>query len=141
MFKIEKSLGFLLAKCHQRAFHLLKHKLQPYQLTPPQLAALFFLWEKDLVSQIRLGELMDTDNATLSGILDRLEKTGYTRREPNPGDRRSFVIAVTEKGWGIRQEIQGLMQEQYRDLTRGLTAEEVDTLTSLLVKFRETIKK
>jgi hypothetical protein len=57
-FDIEKSLGFLLAKCHQKAFQIFREKLVPHNLTPPQFAVLAFLWKKGGQSQIQLGTVI-----------------------------------------------------------------------------------
>ena len=40
----------------------------------------------------RLAELSGYTTGAMTGIVDRLEKTGYVRREPNPRDRRSIII-------------------------------------------------
>jgi DNA-binding MarR family transcriptional regulator len=39
-----------------------------------------------------------TKRSTLTSVLDRLEQRGLVRREPNPTDRRSFVIHLTRAG-------------------------------------------
>ena len=36
--------------------------------------------------------------STLTGVLDRLERRGLIARTPNPADRRSVVIELTENG-------------------------------------------
>lgn len=49
----------------------------------------------DLKGSLRPGELAQWCALTTGGvtvILDRLEKAGYIRREPNPKDRRSLLI-------------------------------------------------
>ncbi len=40
----------------------------------------------------RLAELSGLTTGAITGIVDRLEKAGYVRREPNPRDRRSVII-------------------------------------------------
>ena len=39
-----------------------------------------------------------TKRSTLTSILDRLEERGLVRREPNPADRRSFLVSLTATG-------------------------------------------
>ena len=36
--------------------------------------------------------------STFTSMLDRLEQAGLIRREMNPGDRRSFLIHITDEG-------------------------------------------
>lgn len=43
--------------------------------------------------------------STLTGILDRLEEKALVVREPNPEDRRSFLIRVTPRGGEIATEL------------------------------------
>jgi DNA-binding MarR family transcriptional regulator len=40
----------------------------------------------------RLAELSGFTTGAITGIVDRLERAGYARREPNPRDRRSVII-------------------------------------------------
>jgi DNA-binding MarR family transcriptional regulator len=40
----------------------------------------------------RLAELSGYTTGAMTGIVDRLEKAGYVRRDPNPHDRRSIII-------------------------------------------------
>jgi DNA-binding MarR family transcriptional regulator len=40
----------------------------------------------------RLAERSGFTTGAITGIVDRLEKAGYVRREPNPKDRRSVII-------------------------------------------------
>jgi hypothetical protein len=40
----------------------------------------------------RLAQLSGFTTGAITGIVDRLERAGYARREPHPNDRRSIVI-------------------------------------------------
>ncbi len=137
MFNIEESIGFLMSKCHRKAFQMLKQRLEPFGLTPPQFAVMSFLWQREgAINQNQLGELMGTDNATLSGIIDRLEKADYVKREKNHKDRRSFNLVLTEAGKKIRQEIEPIVRDHNKNLTKHLEVEEIVTLITLLKKMR-----
>ncbi|UNC91982.1 MarR family winged helix-turn-helix transcriptional regulator [Candidatus Contubernalis alkaliaceticus] len=136
MNSIENSLGFLLSKCHRKAFQMLKQRLEPYGITPPQFAVMSFLWQREGINQNQLGELMNTDNATLSGIIDRLEKVGYIKREKNLQDRRSFSLVVTEDGVKIQKELESIVMEHYKILTKPLEEDELMTLIQLLKKLK-----
>jgi DNA-binding MarR family transcriptional regulator len=40
----------------------------------------------------RLAELTGLTTGAVTGLVDRLERRGYVRREPHPSDRRSVVV-------------------------------------------------
>jgi len=137
VFNIEESIGFLLSKCHRKAFQTLKQRLEPYGITPPQFAVMSFLWQRDgVINQNQLGELLGTDNATLSGIIDRLEKAGYVKRKKNMKDRRSFNLVLTEAGENIYQQLEPIVREHNKTLAKPLEEEEKATLIRLLKKMR-----
>lgn len=137
MFEIENSLGFLLAKCHQKAFSIFRAKLEQYNITPPQFAALSFLWRNSGINQIQLGELMDADKTTISGILDRLEKLQLIERRANASDRRSSILFVTEKGKSLQKELTSIAMSE-SPITKSLTKEEIHFLISILKKIRNS---
>jgi len=40
----------------------------------------------------RLAELSGFTTGAITGIVDRLERSGYVRRQPHPSDRRSVIV-------------------------------------------------
>lgn len=55
-----------------------------------------------------IGELLRVfgiKQSTFTSMLDRLEKAGFVRREMNPGDRRSYLIQVTDAGAELAAEL------------------------------------
>ena len=135
-FDIEESTGFLLSKCHQKAFQIFREKLLPHNLTPPQFAALAFLWKKDGQSQIQLGTAMEMDRTTTSGVIDRLENQGLVNRRHHPEDRRIFMIYLTEAGRELEHTLSRLSLEANAKVASNLSEKEKETLLVLLKKLR-----
>ncbi|GMA32878.1 MarR family winged helix-turn-helix transcriptional regulator [Litorihabitans aurantiacus] len=48
------------------------------------------------VRQRELALALGMTDASVSGLVDRLERRGYVRREPHPEDRRSLRLVVTD---------------------------------------------
>lgn len=139
-FDIEESIGFLLSKCHQKAFQIFREKLSLHNLTPPQFAALAFLWKKDGQSQIQLGTAMEMDRTTISGVIDRLENQGLVNRRHDPEDRRVFMIYLTEAGRELEHTLPRLSLEANTEVTLNLSVKEKATLLALLKKLRGELK-
>ncbi|MCD4534255.1 MarR family transcriptional regulator [Nocardioides sp. cx-169] len=68
------------------------------ELTGPQFAVLRTLRAVGECRQTRLVELIALDKATLSGVIDRLARRGLVASRPDPGDRRSRLVALTDAG-------------------------------------------
>lgn len=62
----------------------------------------------------QIAETMGVGRTTITGFLDRLELEGLITRSINPNDRRSFILALTDKGKEFVYRIDG----HRRDLLR-----------------------
>ncbi len=136
MFDIENSIGFLLAKVHQRGFALFKEPLDTYGMTPRQFSLLAFLWQEDGLSQADLSAKSQIDRSTLGGLIDRLEKDGLVARLPDPDDRRAYRICLTARGKSLEKELCEIARSVQEKFIAVITHEERDTLLQLLKKLR-----
>jgi DNA-binding MarR family transcriptional regulator len=75
-------------------------------LTVPQMGALEELAGEDGLSLKDLSMRMGLSHSTVSGIVDRLQRRGFVRREPGQRDRRYSRIFLSEdvKGY-VREEV------------------------------------
>ena len=53
----------------------------------------------------RLAELTGLTTGAVTALIDRLERAGFVRREPHPGDRRSIVVFPLEAGPRLLQPL------------------------------------
>ncbi|HEU0264404.1 MAG TPA: MarR family transcriptional regulator [Geobacterales bacterium] len=136
MYEIEQSIGFLLAKVHQRGFSLFKEQLDPHNLTPPQFALLAFLWQEDNLSQAELSARTQIDRTTMGGLIDRLEKELLVERHHDPDDRRTHRIRLTQRGKSLEEELCHIAHQVTERFLAPITPAEQQTLQSLLVKLR-----
>jgi DNA-binding MarR family transcriptional regulator len=74
-----------------------------YELKPPMAFALQELDEPKPMG--KLAALLHCDSSNITWITDRLEERGYVERRPDPGDRRVKLIALTDEGRRVRDEI------------------------------------
>ena len=99
MERIEGCISFLSGKAAQTAARLARDRLTPHGVTPVQYAVLQVLWERDGQSGAEIGNRLVLDSATITGVLDRLEKLGLVARNADAGDRRLNRIVPTVQGW------------------------------------------
>jgi MarR family transcriptional regulator, lower aerobic nicotinate degradation pathway regulator len=135
-FDIETSVGFLLAKAYQRLYARFRDLLAPHGITPQQFALLAFLWKRDKLSQTELTEMTEVDRTTLSGLIDRLEKQGLVERQPHPGDRRAYLVALTPDGRQLEAILPPLSLNLRQQVSSRLAPGEYEQLCELLNKLR-----
>lgn len=107
-------------------------------LTPPQFQTLRLLWAQDSQPLKDLAEANGCTRPTMTGIVDTLEKNGLARRQPNPDDRRSLLVTLTEKGRALEGNTPNL-DRIYAGCCVGLSAEEFQQLGLLLEKLYQSL--
>ena len=60
-------------------------------ITPAQSAILFLLKKKNGQTMSELTQVLSIDNSTLTGLVDRLERVGFVKRNAGRLDRRRFA--------------------------------------------------
>ena len=127
---------FQLAKVHQLANRFLSQKVSELNITSVQAMLLGFLEKEDQITSSELGKRTELDSATLTGLLDRLEATGFIERKGNPDDRRSIHIHLTKKGKTMSREATRVIAESNLEFLQGLTDSQKQDLHSIIKKLR-----
>src|SRR4051794_33453949 len=102
-----------------------------YGLKPPQFFALNALDEPAPMSSI--ATLLRCDRSAVTWITDRLEERGYVERHGDDRDRRVKLLALTDEGRRVREEIRARLATPPEAIER-LSPEEQRTLRDLLRK-------
>ncbi len=61
-------------------------------MNPTDLESLDILARNGPMTAGRLAEMTGLTTGAITGLVDRLERRGYARREPHPTDRRSVMV-------------------------------------------------
>ena len=106
-----------------------------YGLKPPQFFALDALDAPVPMSHI--ADLLRCDRSAVTWITDRLEERGYVERRADERDRRVKLLALTDEGRRVREEIRRRLSVPPEPLTRLSRAEQRE-LRDLLRKALES---
>ncbi len=128
---------FLLTKASLAGVGFTSRRVEHLGVTASQAMVLNFLGEEDCIPQHALGQKVQITSATMTGILDRLEKMDLVERRPQPGDRRAFLACLTEKGIEYAKEIHSTMVDANEEFLSRLSQEQSNTLRDLLKQVME----
>ena len=134
--KAEDCIFYQLAKTNQAALRFWSKKVAQLDVTATQGMILNFLLDEDNVPSRQLGDRVNFDSATITGLLDRLEAIALIERQPNPKDRRSVLIRLTTKGRELAVEIRKQVGDENREFLSDLTSDEEEALRNLLHRLR-----
>ena len=93
------------------------------------------LFRNEGITQSELADVLEVERPTLGRLLDRLEASGWVRREADPADRRAKRVFITEAVEPQMRAMRSLAAGVRGDALNGLTHEEqehfVDTLLTV----------
>jgi DNA-binding MarR family transcriptional regulator len=102
----------------------------------PRLAVL--LWPgPDGMRPSDLAARMKVTKQALNYLLGDLERLGYLERHPDPDDRRSRRIALTDRGRALVPVIRGAVSRTERDWAESLGEARFAQLSELLAELNE----
>jgi len=76
---------------------------------------LMHLWDAGPQRQADLAAEFDTDSASMTRTVQRLERAGLVRRRPDPDDGRATLVDSTPAGLALRRRIERLWTELEAD--------------------------
>ncbi len=88
--------------------------MQQFGLTAPQLAALRAIARLQPITIGALARSIHLSQATLTGILTRLEGRFLVSRARSGSDRRAVVVELTDKGRAVLESAPPLLQDRFR---------------------------
>jgi len=91
------------------------------------------------VGQKDIEKAFEVRRSTVTSAMQTLEKKGFIVRSPHPDDSRAKIVTLTASGIEKNRKLINFIEERDEKLLVGLTSEEKDTLTSLLLKISENI--
>ena len=92
---LDRNIGFLVSDIARLIGVEYNRIMKPMGLTTPQFRMIMQLQREDGVTQSRLANILAVGKVSISGLIDRLEQSGWIERRADPGDRRSKHPGLT----------------------------------------------
>lgn len=138
---LKNAIGYLLINLAWQVKEKLRRDFanQGFDLSSDQFAVLIRLWAQNGLTQSELSEKTCKNKSNLTRILDSMEKKGLVSRKPNPNDRRSFCIELTETGSDLEKKLIPIASKTHEALFGNFSSEEEKQLRSVLGKLEKNL--
>ena len=122
---------------------ILKHittLVQPFDLTPSSGLVLGVLADAGApLPPNQIAERLILSRASVTSLLDSLERRGYVRRLPHTSDRRMLLIALTDAGRKVAHEFRVVVHQHQKAWLGVLTEQEQDQLIGALHRLQAAL--
>jgi MarR family transcriptional regulator, organic hydroperoxide resistance regulator len=101
-------------------------------LHPGQELVMMYLWQLGPQRQTDLIRLLDSDAATMTRTIRRLEQSGFVRRSPVAGDKRAFLIEPTAASRALRTQVEQIWTQLEQIAVGEVSEREQQTILRVL---------
>ena len=141
--KTDDRLIFLLSTAQQAVKKHVNKVLaaEGVRITAAQSGILFLLKQRDRRMISELGRILGIENSAMTGLIDRLEKSGFVTRVMDPADRRALLISATPAGLEEVERAKPIIRRVNSAIKAGFSEHEIEilktVLAEILTKFKE----
>ena len=132
---MEDRFIFLISKVCQKLIMNLQKAFSEsgVEVTPIQVMLLFFLQKNDGSSLSQISQGLMLENPTVTGLIDRLEKSGYVKRSDHPKDRRVYLVHLTERGNKVAKKALPIVKKLNEQIKEGYSKGEIEDFKKVLI--------
>lgn len=121
-------------KTAAKTYKKLDEQLNKLGLYRGQPSLIVILYGNEGITQKELCKKLSVTPATMTKMVNRMEKSGFIIKRTDSEDLRVSRIYLTDKAREIKQDIFNLFEEFETECFKGLSEEEKDTFKKVLVK-------
>lgn len=121
------------------AFDRIGRLLRPLNVSAAGGLVLGVLRDQGPLSPSALSDRLIVTRATVTGVLDSLERRGFVARTANPTDRRSVVVEITPAGLEVLARLRTLIHGAERAWLGVLSDDELRTYISVLHRIQDSL--
>ncbi len=122
----------LIKNTWQKLSRYYNQQLAGFDLSVPKALLLLEISPEGGENPKTLAAKLDLESSSMTGLLDRLEKKGFIERRPDPNDRRSILIFLTQSGITARENIKALVEKLDRKVQEALSADDVKAFRRII---------
>lgn len=138
---LDNVVNFLLEQTVRQMRGYAQRQLDTLQtgVTVDQWVLLKIIEEYKQISQVELAQVAQKDTASITRILDLLQKKDLIQRIDDEYDRRKYMVSLTATGVEFVMRNLPFVNQIRSQTVQGLTQADILTLKSILEKIRQNV--
>lgn len=111
-----------------------------FELSKVELLTLLIVDRHGEIIMSQIADFIRVPLSTATGVINRLVKNGYLRRERNESDRRIVTVRLTETGQQIAHEFKDKISTYINLVVKALNDDEKQLLIKLATKIMDVMQ-
>ncbi len=133
----------LISRIHEKANRLILEELKSIgikDLSPSHGDILVNLFYAKEITMQEIAKKIHRTKATTTVLIDKLEKSGYVKREKSNKDNRYTNIVLTKKGQEFKPAFDKISAKLIETVYKDLTENEIENIETFLEKINTNLK-
>lgn len=114
---------------------------QGVDIAPMHIKSLLCVNRLEACTAIDISEALDRDKAQITRLIKELIDKELVRKEPNPNDKRSQLIVLTEYGRATLDKVLIIEETIIEKMHKGMPQEKIDQFDQLSRQMVENLQK
>jgi DNA-binding MarR family transcriptional regulator len=133
------SVDLLLGEISRMHHGRVRALLESLGLYRGQPRVLFALWEREGQTHSELAQRTHVSAATISKMVQRMEKAGFLERRADERDQRVSRVYLTETGRAVQDRVSAASQQLEEEALAGFSDEECALIRQFLGQIRDNL--
>ena len=109
------------------------------EITIEQWSVLYHLWKEDGLSQQEIGNRTFRDKASITRLIDNLEKLGLVTRVASKDDRRINLVCLTDAAKPLQQKTYELANQTMNEALQNITKDEIEIVKNVFQRVYDNL--
>ncbi|MEK6480054.1 MarR family transcriptional regulator [Catalinimonas sp. 4WD22] len=132
--KVENSLSTIMGTSSRLLNNKISKNMAAYHVTVEQWVILASLWRHDGQSQQTLANMVSKNKASITHLIDNLEKRKLVSRKADSKDRRNKRIYLTDEGKSLQEELARVVKETTKEATQDIDKKDLKSAKKVMKK-------
>lgn len=137
--KLDNNLNVIMGKASRLMSNRLSKNLSDFNVTSEQWTILASLWKKNGQTQQELANIANKNKASITHLIDNMEKRNLVYRQADEGDRRNNFIFLTEEGERLQASLGKIVKKTMKEVTRGIEKKDLKVSRKVLKKIIDNL--
>ena len=114
--------------------------IQPFNLSPATGLVLSILADSETpLSPNTIANRLIISRASVTSLLDSLEKRGFVKRQPHLSDRRRLLVELTDSGRQVANQFRPIVHQHQKVWLKALNEKEQEQLIQMLHRLQASL--
>ncbi|CAH6794463.1 Transcriptional regulator, MarR family protein [Vibrio chagasii] len=129
-----------------RLVHSLKRQMSEQiesldsEIAPMNIRVMKIITKKSPCTAIDIAHFLNRDKAQVTRLVNALINQELVKKSPNPEDKRSQLLVLTNKGEEIMTKVSNIDREMLQRMTKGMAEDELEQFRKVANKMAKNLE-